>query len=332
MDEKDSMTPDTIPQSTPVDGTVSAGRKNRRPVVIGVAAVAAVIGVAAVAAVALVAGGVCGYRAYENHRVSVARQACQSAVTDLGKTVKSYKALLGADATTAALKTDATGVKDVKTLDALKRAVGAETPAMVKCDASDKTGLDEAAAKADKTARSVKADAKTLQAAVRAVESSKLDKTVDDADGLYRATEGKVQDDKTRDALKQAIAKRDADAIAKAVRAVNDSKTAKDQADAEATAKAQAEQEAAAQAAAAQQAQQQAQAQRSYSYGSYSSGGWSGSAGGQSYSGGSYSGGSQGQGGGSPSGNSPAPSIHYDWEDNTGDQYNCQPDKFCPLG
>lgn len=317
MDEKDSMTPDTIPQSTPVDGTVSAGRKNRRPVVIGVAAVAAV---------ALVAGGVCGYRAYENHRVSVARQACQSAVTDLGKTVKSYKALLGADATTAALKTDATGVKDVKTLDALKRAVGAETPAMVKCDASDKTSLDEATAKADKTARSVKADAKTLQAAVRAVESSKLDKTVDDADGLYRATEGKVQDDKTRDALKQAIAKRDADAIAKAVKAVNDSKTAKDQADAEAAAKAQAEQEAAAQAAAAQQAQ------RSYSYGSYSSGGWSGSAGGRSYSGGSYSGGSQGQGGGSPSGNSPAPSIHYDWEDKVTINPNCDGQHFCPLG
>lgn len=316
MDEKDSMTPDTIPQSTPVDGTVSAGRKNRRPVVIGVAAVAAV---------ALVAGGVCGYRAYENHRVSVARQACQSAVTDLGKTVKSYKALLGADATTAALKTDATGVKDVKTLDALKRAVGAETPAMVKCDASDKTGLDEATAKADKTAKGVKAAAKALESAVKAVESSKLDKTVADADGLYRATEGKVQDDKTRDALKQAIAKRDADAIAKAVRAVNDSKTAKDQADAEATAKAQAEQE-----AAAQQAQQQAQ--RSYSYGSYSSGGWSGSAGGRSYSGGSYSGGSQGQGGGSPSGNSPAPSIHYDWEDKVTINPNCDGQHFCPLG
>lgn len=51
---------------------------------------------------------------------------------DLGKTVKSYKALLGADATTAALKTDATSVKDAKTLDALKQAAGAETPAMVK--------------------------------------------------------------------------------------------------------------------------------------------------------------------------------------------------------
>lgn len=252
MDEKDSMTPDTIPQSTPVDGTVPAGRKNRRPVVIGVAAVAAI---------ALVAGGVCGYRAYENHRVSMAREACQSAVTDLNKTVKSYKALLNADATTAALKTDATSVKDAKTLDALKQAAGVETPGMVKCDASDKTGLDEATAKADKTAKGVKADAKALESAVKAVESSKLDKTVADADGLYKATEGNVQDEKTREALKQAIAKRDAGAIAKAVKAVNDSTAAKEKADSEAKTKA--EQEAQAQAAA--EAAAQAQTQQSYS-------------------------------------------------------------------
>ena len=249
MDEKDSMTPDTIPQSTPVDGTVPAGRKNRRTVVIGVAAVAAV---------ALVAGGVCGYRAYESHRVSMARQACQSAVTDLNKAVKSYEALLGADATTAALKTDATSVKDAKTLDALKQAAGVETPGMVKCDASDKTGLDAAAAKADKAAKGVKADAKALESAVKAVESSKLDKTVADADGLYKATEGNVQDEKTREALKQAIAKHDAGAIAKAVKSVNDSKAAKEKADAEAKAKA--EQEAAEQDAAAQ-----TQPQQSYS-------------------------------------------------------------------
>ena len=279
MDEKDSMTPDTIPQSTPVDGTVPAGRKNRRPVVIGVAAVAAV---------ALVAGGVCGYRAYENHQVSMARQACQSAVTDLNKAVKSYKALLGADATTAALKTDATSVKDAKTLDALKQAAGAETPAMVKCDASDKTGLDAAAAKADKTAKGVKAAAKALESAVKAVESSKLDKTVADADGLYKATEGNVQDEKTREALKQAIAKRDAGAIAKAVKSVNDSKAAKEKADAEAKAKAEqeaAEQEAAAQAA-AEAAAAQSQTQQSYSAPrqSYT----------PSYSGGSTSGGGSG--------------------------------------
>lgn len=314
---EDNVTSDAVK-----DHPAGTGRNGKR----------VIVGVAAAVAVVLAVGGVCGYRAYENHRVSVARQACQSAVTDLGKTVKSYKALLGADATTAALKTDATGVKDAKTLDALKQAAGAETPAMVKCDASGKAGLDAAAAKADKTAKGVKAAAKALESAVKAVESSKLDKTVADADGLYKATEGKVQDDKTRDALKQAIAKRDADAIAKAVKAVNDSKTAKEKADAEAAAKAQAEQEAAAQAATAQQAQQQAQAQRSYSYGSYSSGGWSGSAGGRSYSGGSYSGGSQGQGGGSPSGNSPAPSIHYDWEDKVTINPNCDGQHFCPLG
>lgn len=303
---EDNVTSDAVK-----DHPAGTGRNGKR----------VIVGVAAAVAVVLAVGGVCGYRAWEDHRVSVARGACGSAVAAQKKAVDSYRTLLGADATTAALKTDVKAVKDAKTLDALKRAVGAETPAMVKCDASDKTGLDEATAKADKTARSVKADAKTLQAAVRAVESSKLDKTVADADGLYRATEGKVQDDKTRDALKQAIAKRDADAIAKAVRAVNDSKTAKDQADAEAAAKAQAEQEAAAQAAAAQQAQ------RSYSYGSYSSGGWSGSAGGRS-----YSGGSQGQGGGSPSGNSPAPSIHYDWEDKVTINPNCDGQHFCPLG
>jgi colicin import membrane protein len=316
MEEKN-----TVPAAIPPAGTEDIPtRKDRRPIIIAVAAVAATV---------LAVGGVCGYRVYENHRVSLARQACASAVADQSKAVKSYKALLGADGTTAALKTDATSVKDAKTLDALKQAVGAETPGMVRCDASDKTGLDEAAAKADKTTKGVKADAKTLESAVRAVESSKLDKTVADADGLYKATDGKVQDEKTREALRQAIAKRDADAIAKAVKAVNDSKAAKDRADAEAAAKAQAEQE-----AAAQQAQQQAQAQRSYSYGSYSSGGWSGSAGGQSYSGGSYSGGSQG-GSSSNAGSSSSSAsddIHYDWEDNTGDQYNCQPDKFCPLG
>ena len=106
-----------------------------------------------------------------------------------------------------------------------------------------------------------------MKAAAKAVESSKLDKTVADADGLYKATEGNVQDEKTREALKQAIAKRDAGAIAKAVKSVNDSKAAKEKADAEAKAKAEqeaAEQEAAAQAA-AEAAAAQSQTQQSYS-------------------------------------------------------------------
>lgn len=278
MDKKDSMMSDTILQSTLVDGTAPAGRKNRTTVVIGVAVVATVV---------LVAGGVCGYRAYENHRVSMARQACQSAVTNLNKAVKSYKALLNADSTTATLKTDATSVKDAKTLDALKQSVRAKTPAMVKCDASDKTGLDEATAKANKTTKGVNADTKALESAVKAVESSKLDKTVADADGLYKATEGNVQDEKTREALKQAIAKRDAGAIAKAVKSVNDSMAAKTKADAEAKAKAQAAAEAAAQA----QAQQSYSAPRQSYTPAYTAPQQSYT---PSYSGGSASGGSSG--------------------------------------
>lgn len=108
MEEKN-----TVPAAIPPAGTEDIPtRKDRRPIIIAVAAVAATV---------LAAGGVCGYRVYENHRVSLARQACASAVADQSKAVKSYKALLNADATTAALKTDATSVKDAKTLDALKQ-------------------------------------------------------------------------------------------------------------------------------------------------------------------------------------------------------------------
>lgn len=91
---------------------------------------------------------------------------------------------------------------------------------------------------------------------------STLDKTISDAETLYKDSEGKVQDNKTRESLKTAIdtAKKTVDdkksdvktlnaqkdAVSKAVTGVNDSKTAKEQADAE---------------AARQAAQQQSQAQ-----------------------------------------------------------------------
>lgn len=293
-------------------------RKDRRRIIIGAASVAVAV---------LVAGGVCAHRAYESHQASVARDACESAVADQAKAVKAYKTLLGSDATVAALKTDAKSVKDAKTVDTLKRAAAVRLPAMVKCDASKAADLDAAAAKAARTSRTVKADAKLLKTAVKAVETSKLDKTVADANALYKATDGKVADDKTRQDLDKAVKARDAEAIAKAVKAVNDSKTAKEKADAEARAKA--EQEAAAQAAAAQQAQQSQQ--RSYpssgsgSNRSYSSGGWS--AGGQSYSGSSSSG-------------SSTPSNGSDDYDITQDPFfnqhttnsSCASGGFCPIG
>ena len=322
------MEEDMIPTVVPPSGEepVPPARKDKRAIITVAATVAVIV---------LAVGGVCGYRAYVDHKVSVAREACQSAVAGFESTSTAYKRLLAADDTVAALKTDVKSVKDAKTVDTLKRAVAVKLPSLAKCDASKAAGLDEATAQAGKATKTVKTDMKTLKSAVEAVMSSKLDKTVDDANNLYKSTDGKVQDDKTREALAKAIKSRDAEAIGKTVKAVNDSKAAKEKADAEAKAKA--EQEAAAQAAAAaqQQAQQQAQSQRSYSSGSsndsYSSGGRSGSTGGQYYSGGSYSGGSQG-GSTSSSG-----SDDYDiTQDPFFNQHttnpSCASGGFCPIG
>lgn len=119
----------------------------------------------------------------------------------------------------------------------------------------------------------------SIDAAIGKVESSKtakqvkdakdtLNKTISDAETLYKDSEGKVQDNKTRESLKTAIdtAKKTVDdkkagvktlnaqkdAVSKAVTGVNDSKTAKEQADAEAKAKAEAEEAAQQQAAQSQ--------------------------------------------------------------------------------
>lgn len=111
---------------------------------------------------------------------------------------------------------------------------------------------------------------------------STLDKTISDAETLYKDSEGKVQDNKTRESLKTAIdtAKKTVDdkksdvktlnaqkdAVSKAVKSVNDSKTAKEQADAEAKA------EEAARQAAQQQSQSQAQTYSNTNYNRTNSG------------------------------------------------------------
>ena len=111
---------------------------------------------------------------------------------------------------------------------------------------------------------------------------STLDKTISDAETLYKDSEGKVQDNKTRESLKTAIdtAKKTVDdkksdvktlnaqkdAVSKAVKSVNDSKTRKEQADAEAKA------EEAARQAAQQQSQAQAQTYSNTNYNRTNSG------------------------------------------------------------
>lgn len=261
----------------------------------------------------LTAGGI-AWKTHADRLMTEARADCAAASERLRTATNDWNTLLNGSAADAA-KTDRKSVKDAKMLDALSKTMKATIPKTVSCKADSRTGVQEAAKAITANAAWYKTHAKTLSKAVKAVESSKLDKTVDDAQALYDATSGKVQDDKTRASLLDAIKKRDADAIGKAVKTVNESKAAKEKADAEA--KGRAEQEAAAAAAAAQQQAQASQSQSvpqrqtpSYSGGSQSqSQGSSGSGSGtgrRPSSGGSSS--STNTGGASPGWSVPTPS------------------------
>ena len=205
-----------------------------------------------VAALALLAAGGIAWRTHEDRLMAEARADCAAESERLRVATTAYDALLNGKAASMA-KTDVKSVKDAKTLDVLSKAMKASTPKTVSCKADSRPGVQDATKGVTANASWYKAHTKSLNGLVNAVETSKLDKTVDDANTLYKETDGRVADDKTRASLMDAIKKRDADAIAKAVKEVNESKAAKEKADAEA--KARAEQEAAAAAAAQQQAQ-----------------------------------------------------------------------------
>lgn len=196
----------------------------------------------------------------------------KTTLTSLTKSVKTGEALKGVPATSHAAKWNLWGTTKANTIVA-----DDITEANDSIDAINKAISN---VNKSKTAKQVK-DAKAT-----------LDKTVKSAETLYKDSEGKVQDDKTRASLKTAIdnAKKTGgnkkadvktltasnDTLSKAVKAVNDSKNAKAQADAQ------------------KQVQEQAQTQSAgTSSGTYSNSGYSNASG--SYSnnnGGSYSNGS----------------------------------------
>lgn len=239
--------------------------------------------------VLLAVGGVAGYRMWSARELAEAKEACAVAADGVRGAANDYNAVVNGKAADASAVA-ADQVKDARTVDALAKALKTTAPEYEGCLAGSKAGLDEATSKLDRQAAWYKTHAASLGKAVKAVESSRLDRTVEDAEKLLADSKGRVADEKTRSMLEQAIKDRDADAIGEAVNAVDGSVKAKAKADADAKArreaeeKAQAEQEA--QAAAQAQAQQQAQ---SYG-GGYSYGGGTGYTGG-GYTGGGYTGG-----------------------------------------
>lgn len=254
----------------PDDGN---GKRNRRPVVVAVASVAIL---------ALLAGcGWFGWRAYTGHRLAEARQACVEASESYRKAADSYSKLVDGDAA-AASKVAAGQVADAKTVGALSKELKVTEPKTVACTADDKAGYESKTGLIEKNIGWYAKHTKSLKAAVGAVNDSKLEKTVSDAERLLKDSDGKVQDASTRDELSKAVKAKNETAIAAASKKVNDSMTAKTKADEEAQRKAEedAAAQTAAEAAAAAQQAQQSYAQQSYTP-SYS-GGTSGSTGGGS--------------------------------------------------
>ena len=238
-----------------------------------------------VAAVVVALAGIGGGYAYWTHHESTGYHA---AVEQAGK---ADKALMKAvdEATATTYKADQ--LKEPKLLDKLDDAIGkAKALKGIPNDAPSEwlAWRLASARKANTTdADEANAQARALDAALKAVKDSRLAKELDDAKAqlkqgidsasqTLRGTDGKVADNATRDSLAKAIdeandtlsrkgvtdPKAYTDAKAKldaAVRQVTDSKAAKEQADAEAAAQAQA------QAAQAQAAAAAAQPQSSYS-------------------------------------------------------------------
>lgn len=252
-----------------------------------------VIAVASVAVVAVLAGGGClGWKAYTGHQLADAKQACVEASESYRKAVNGYSTLVDGDAA-AASQITAKQVADAKTVDALAAALKATEPKVVACAADDRAGYESKTGLIVKNAGWYGKHAKSLENAVKAVNDSKLAKTVSDAERLLNDSDGKVQDAKTRDELSKAVKAKDAGLIAAASKKVNDSMAAKTKADAEAKAKAEQEAQAQAAAEAATQAQQSYSAPRQSYTPAYT-------APQQSYTP-SYSGGSTSSGGGSSS-------------------------------
>ena len=226
----------------------------------------AVIAVASIAVVAVLAGGgYLGWKAYTGHQLAEARQACVEASESYRKAVNGYSTLVNGDAATA-FQITAKQVADAKTVDALAEELKATEPKVVACAADDRAGYESKIGLIEKNTGWYAKHTKSLKAAVGAVNDSKLEKTVSDAERLLKDSDGKIQDASTRDELSKAIKAKDADAIASASKKVNDSVTAKTKADAEAKAKAEQEAQAqsAAEAASAAQQAQQSYAQQSY--------------------------------------------------------------------
>lgn len=235
------------------------------------------------AVVVLAAVGTGGYLYWNHNQLTAASEEC---ATSYDKAVKAQKKLteyLESDAVKTAVTVKDSEVKDAKTVAVLTSTVktAEKTKTTIpECPSGNLTDIRAMTKEIDGLATAYSRTVSEVADRADAVNGSKLDKIVADATKILNDSKGRVEDDKVRAALEDAIRSRDGKAISDAVKAVNDSIKAKSDADAKAAAEK--EEQAADNAA-------QAQADNSGSYMGGTTGGYTG------YTGGGYT---QSQGGG----------------------------------
>ena len=144
---------------------------------------------------------------------------------------------LKSDALKTAITVKGSEVKDAETVAVLastvKTASNTKTD-IPECPSGSLKDIKAMTARLDKTADVYAKTVGEVRGKADAVNASKTDRTIDDATKVLNDSKGRVEDDKVRAALENAIKSKDGKAITDAVKAVNDSIKAKADADARA--------------------------------------------------------------------------------------------------
>ena len=191
------------------------------------------------AVVVLAAVGTGGYLYWNHNQLTAASEEC---ATSYDKAVKAQKKLteyLESDAVKTAITVKDSEVKDAKTVAVLTSTVktAEKTKTTIpECPSGNLTDIRAMTKEIDGLATAYSRTVSEVADRADAVNGSKLDKIVADATKILNDSKGRVEDDKTRTVLENAIKTKDEKAISDAVKAVNDSIKAKSDADAKAKA------------------------------------------------------------------------------------------------
>ena len=191
------------------------------------------------AVVVLAAVGTGGYLYWNHNQLMAASEEC---ATSYDKAVKAQKKLteyLESDAVKTAITVKDSEVKDAETVGTLASTVKAaeKTKTTIpECPSGSLTDIKAMTKEIDGLATAYSRTVSEVKGKAEAVNGSKLDRIIADATKVLDDSKGRVQDDKVRTALENAIKTKDEKAISDAVKAVNDSIKAKSDADAKAKA------------------------------------------------------------------------------------------------